>query len=323
VLALNDEPSAEKAYRQVLATAPNNIDALTGLSDLLLRQARWSERMPLLERALSVDPRNVATLSRLANSYRFYRQFDRALALRQQLLKIRPDDLEQQANYYLVDYLKTGSWEGYDRWRAKLPPDVKLYRVWTMDLDRAAARRDFDELIRLYRIVPEELRTLNAPIDEAGGHLGAAMALHAKGDQARSQQEARIALQMFEAELRKMPSSENLWYHKSLAHALLGERDAALAAHARQVAAASTGGLSRAEDARRRIVEIQALLGERDAALAELSRQLKMPGSHPNDMRVDIHLALLWDDAKFNALLNDPTNNAPLAFTVPAYAIEK
>ena len=48
-----------------------------------------------------------------------------------------------------------------------------------------------------------------------------------------------------------------------------------------------------------------------------------MPGSHPNDMRVDIHLALLWDDPKFNALLNDPTNNAPLAFTVPAYAIEK
>jgi TolB-like protein len=321
-LALSDELSAERAYRQVLAVAPNNVEALTGLADLLYREARLSERMPLLERALAVDPRNVPALVRLANSYRSFRQFDRALALRQQLIRIRPDNLELQANYYLVDYLRTGSWQSYDKWRSTVPADaaVKLYRIWTMDLDRAAGRRDFTEVVRLYDVIPEDIRALEAPIDEAGRHFGQALALRAQGDSTRSAQKARAALQIFDAELRKMPASENLWYYKALTHALLGEREVALAAHAREVAEASTSGLSSAERSRRHILEISALLGDRDEALAELARQLKMPDGHPHDMRVRLTLASLWDDPKFQVLVNDPANNAPLAFTVPAYA---
>src|SRR5260221_7491317 len=321
VLALNDELRAEKAYQRVLAAAPNNVGALTGLAHLLYRQERRTERMAPLARLRSVAPRNAGTLARLANSYRLFRQFDRALALRQQLMKIRPNDLELQANYYLVEYLKTGSWAGYDNWRSSVPAEAstKLYRVWIMDLDRAAARRDFDEVSRLHGVVPEDLGALNAPIDEAGLHLGRALALRAKGDRARSFEEARLALPTLDGELRKMPASENLWHYKALAHAALGERDAALAAHARAVAAASTGGLSSAEISRRGILEIRALLGDREEALAELSRQLKMPGGHPRDMQVKLTLASLWDDPKFQAMVNDPANNAPLPFDT-AYA---
>lgn len=325
VLALSDEVSAEKSYREVLATAPNNLDVLIGLADVEYRQARWNERVALLEKALAVDPRNIPALVRLANSYRLFRQFDRALALREQLVKIRPDELELQANYWLVDYLRSGSWAGYDKWRSGVPTEanLKFYRVWLMDLDRAAARRDFDEVIRLWGVIPEDLRILNAPIDEAGRHLYRAFALRAKGDRNDWVEVARVALRIFDAELRKMPASDNLWYHKALSHALLGEREAALAAHAREVAAASTGGLSSAEAARRHILGVKALLGDREDALAELARQLKMPGGHPNDMKVSLTLSPLWDDPKFQALVNDPANNAPLAFTVPAYAADK
>ena len=70
-------------------------------------------------------------------------------------------------------------------------------------------------------------------------------------------------------------------------------------------------------------MEFKALLGKRDEALAELARQLKLPGAHAHSMQVMLELVSLWDDAKFKALMNDPANNAPLAFTVPAYAIEK
>ena len=322
MLALSDEVRAEKAYQEVVAAAPNNVDALIGLADLLFRQVRSSERAVLLERALAVDPRNVSALVRLANSCRQYRQFDRALALRQQLIKIRPDDLELQANYYLVDYLRTGSWEGYDKWRSRIPADAasRLYRVWNMDIDRAVARRDFDAVLRLHQSIPEELGALNANIDKAGPHLYRALALRAKGDRSQWPVEAKTAQQIFDAELRRMPASDNLWYHKALTHALLGEREAALAAHAREVAAASTSGLSSAEFARRHVLQVKALLGDRADAIAELARQLRMPGGHPNDMKVNLTLASLWDDPKFQALVNDPANNAPLAFTVPAYA---
>src|SRR5207302_7056360 len=99
------------------------------------------------------------------------------------------------------------------------------------------------------------------------------------------------------------------------------ERDATLAAHERMVAVAkSTEAPAYAELMQRKsLVEVHALLGDRDAALAEMSRQLKLPRSHPHAMRVDLALASLWDDPKFQAIVNDPANNAPLPFET-AYA---
>ena len=101
--ALDDEGQAEKAYREVLAVAPNNVDALIGLADVLFRNLRWNERIPMLQRAIAIDPRNVPALVRLANGYRSFRQFDKARELRMRLVEIRPGDIELQANVYLVD----------------------------------------------------------------------------------------------------------------------------------------------------------------------------------------------------------------------------
>ena len=47
-------------------------------------------------------------------------------------------------------------------------------------------------------------------------------------------------------------------------------------------------------------------------ALAELRRQLPLPYSWPHLFRIDPALEPLWDDPQFQALLNDPKNNAPL-----------
>ena len=323
--ALNDEGQAEKAYREVLAVAPNNIDALIGLADVLFRNLRWSERMPVLERAVATDPRNAGALVRLANGYRSFRQYDKALALRRQLANIRPEDMELQANVYLVEYWKTGSWAGYDKWRSSIPADAaeKFYRVREMDVDRAAARRAFDEMIRLYDVAPEDTRGAFGPLEDASREITRALVFRAKGDRAQSMRAAKKVLALVDPALSRSANSDNLWYAKALAHAVLGEREPALLAHAREVAASSVMGLANAENARRHILEIKALLGDRDEALAELARELKLPGAHAHDMRVRISLASLWDDAAFKALVNDPANNTPLAFTVPAYAIDK
>src|SRR5436190_24272011 len=116
--ALNDNALAAKTYAEILAVAPNNVDALLGLADAQGRQMGWGSRIPVLERILAIDARNGSALVRLANSYRNFRHYDRAQALRQRLIDLGQNELEQKANYFQLEYLRTGSWKAYDKWRA-------------------------------------------------------------------------------------------------------------------------------------------------------------------------------------------------------------
>jgi hypothetical protein len=57
-----------------------------------------------------------------------------------------------------------------------------------------------------------------------------------------------------------------------------------------------------------------AMVGDKDRALAELARVLRIPSARnaPHLVRVDPYLLALRGDPRFEALLNDPANNAPL-----------
>src|SRR5262249_23256891 len=54
-----DHPAgAEKAYQQVLATTPDNSDALTALVNLYMRQKRFTDAEALLRRLVALTPDN-------------------------------------------------------------------------------------------------------------------------------------------------------------------------------------------------------------------------------------------------------------------------
>jgi TolB-like protein/class 3 adenylate cyclase len=313
--ALNDPGRAATSFERILKAAPNNVESLVGLADAYFRQLRIADEVALLERAFTVDGRNASVLIRLANNYRNHRHFDRSLALRQQLINLRPDDLDLQATYQLNEYWRTGSWESYDRWRSTLPKDAELKsaRVMFADVHRAAARHDFAEALRLMDLDPEDTKSLMDASATADRHADRTIALRAKGDRTEAEKAARNALRQIESELRRAPENDSMWLSKSRMHAVLDERNAAFSAHARAVAVAERNlGKGIAEFTYRQILQLHALLGDRKEALAELARQLNLPDSWPHHFRVDIELALLWDDPQFQAIVNDPKNNAPL-----------
>ena len=315
--ALNDPAAAAKAYGEILEIAPNNVDALLGFADAEGARMAAGRRIELLERVLAVDPRNAAALVRLANSYRSFRHYDRALALRQRLIDVRSGDLDPQANYYQLKYWATGSWEDYDKWRAGAGRDAaeKFYRVWSVDLNRALARRDFADALRLADVVSEDVRNVVGPAEDVDRGLLRALILRAQGDSAAAAQMARKTMPLVARELKRTPDSAAMWWEKALGHAVLGEGKEAFAAYERMLSVArDSESTFYTEIMRRKLLDLYAVLERRDAALAELSRQLKLAASHPNDLRVTPTLASLWDDPRFKAIVNDPANNAPLPF---------
>lgn len=350
--AFNDLERAAKAFDTVLASAPYNVEALLALADVRLRQTRWAERAALLERALSVDERNADTLASLASQYAGFRQYVRAQALVQQLIDIRPSDVDLKAKFYRYEYLRSGSWDGYDQWRATLPKDAahKFARVRQLDLHRAVAQLDLDRAQQLMDLDPQDVKSwTSSPINLAGKAVDRALLLRAKGEVAvarraracasvpagagaatdcganpREQMEEQLfaarvrasaleAMRILDTELERT----TLFYfdQKARLYAILADRESAFDALAKAVRAANTEfGLQGAEMLQRGAASAYALLGERKKALAELRRQLKLPESNVHDMRVNLSLSSLWNDPEFEAMVKEPANNAPLSF---------
>lgn len=236
-MALADYERAAQAYEKVLRAAPHNVDALNGLATVYLYQDRAAERVTLIERALTVEPRSFGALERLKFHYVIYRHYERALAYQQNLIELRPNDIPLQAEYQRIEYLRTGTWGAYDTWRSRLPEraERKYLMVREMDIDRAIARRDYSEVLRLAEVDPEDSReSLDSSQADILKHRLLALTHRARGDRVRAIESARAGMRLLEAETKNRPRDWYSWQVKSWLHAVLGERDAALATFRRK-----------------------------------------------------------------------------------------
>jgi tetratricopeptide (TPR) repeat protein len=318
---LDDQQGAIRLYEEVLRQAPYNIEALSGLSEVLGELNRVVEEVQVLERALAVDARHGAVMTRLANNYGHFRHFDRALELRRRLIGMRPDELDRHAGFQIWNYRATGKWDEFDKWRATLPPgaEARIARIRNLDADRAISRRDYASVHRLIDVDSADWKkdlSHRASI-EAGFLVLHSLTWRAQGDDAKARQAARRALAQYEA-LVKSDKDFDDWFPAAQCHAILGDRAASLQAFDKDIASTREGGnLWVLELYRRRRVYLDALLGDHAAALAELARQSRLPGFLIHDERVKLDLALLWDRPEFLALVADPATNAPLPLDTP------
>jgi len=274
------------------------------------------ERVALLERALLVDPRNPETLGQLSSTYRNFRQYERSLALQRQLMEVRPGDNEVKADLYYTQFLRTGSWAAYDEWRSTLPRDAgaQVRAIKNLDIDRALARGDLDEALRLIEVDSDDSKKI-AESRCACKEVPRVLLLRAKGDAAAAAKAARSAMELADSELKKAPQDTAELWAKAMLYAIGGQKEPAFAWLAKAVAVhKSQGNLCAAAQTQKTSAGLHALLGERRQALEELSRQLQFHSTHVHELRLSIDLYPLWNDAEFKTLLDNPANRVPISF---------
>jgi tetratricopeptide (TPR) repeat protein len=179
-------------------------------------------------------------------------------------------------------------------------------------------RGDFAEATRLERLRPEQHdpQTLFWRWEA----FDAALTLAAKGDV----DGARARLGTWPAELKSRrdldPENEDTWACVAGMEMLLGHPEEALRSARKAVEL-----LPESRDAAdgpfysRMLALVQAWTGDKDNALAALARLLRTPGSFDFGGSTNIHglkngpwFYPLHGDPRFEALMNDPANNAPL-----------
>ncbi|MGQ0652456.1 MAG: adenylate/guanylate cyclase domain-containing protein, partial [Betaproteobacteria bacterium] len=161
-----DYARAAQYFEALVRNAPNHITALTQLALVRRRQGQWLDSTNLLQRVVAIDARYMPALTTLLENLLSFRHFDEAIALQRRLVAMQPGNLDAACTLHELDWLKSGSFAGYDAWRATLPPAPERLsaRVWGMDLARAAAQRDFDAMLRQLELAPSDQWSLGREI---------------------------------------------------------------------------------------------------------------------------------------------------------------
>ena len=171
----------------------------------------------------------------------------------------------------------------------------------------AIARGDYAEALRLDASDPPS--------------LAAATLLAAQGDLGAAREQATKRAEEVKRELQAQPANAGLWSMLGQIEALLGYKEDAL-----RCARQATTLMPESRDAidgptySHDLSVVQAWIGEKEAAIAGFARLLQMPGTQlANNVPMTVHMmrrdprySPLWGDPRFEVLLNDPKNNAPL-----------
>lgn len=78
-------------FKQTLYLDPENSTAQQHISDLYLKEERFQEAIPILQRQLEQDPENITILRKLAESYRKTKQYEMSLQILDKMIALQPN----------------------------------------------------------------------------------------------------------------------------------------------------------------------------------------------------------------------------------------
>ena len=295
---LSEFSRAKACYERVLKLVPNHAHVWARQGYVARAEGRWGDSIANLRKAHDLDRRDADYIRELGVSLLAVRRFEETRVASRELIDLLPESPTEAFRFRELSFLATGSTSEVDDWFTSLAPTSRTDRLIETLAQEWAIRRGNAEAV---------LRT-------DANELGRAMLLAHRGDR----QQAKAVLVSWRAVLETQSAAEqdnnDVWMSLGLVLAISGERDRALSAanRASQLRPESRHAWWGASMASER-AKVLLWAGEKDEALREIERLLRKPsGMNIHDLKNSIAWLPLRGDPRFEALLNDPKNNAPL-----------
>jgi TolB-like protein/Tfp pilus assembly protein PilF len=306
-----DYARAAEQYQRLLVVRPNSAEAYAQLGFLLRRQGRWVEALANVRHALELDPRNLHFLSALVDMMSGLRCYDEALVQSRRMAELANGDLLLQAMQFQILFLANGKVNGVDEVLARLKlaqPDDP--RILVLQAAIARGQGDWAQVVKLDEKYPY-LDPFKPRLVQDAQY---AFDLVAANDMPAARRRAEKLIPRFKTALDNQPDNSWIWNNLALLHAIVGNNEQALACAQKAVelvpesADAVIGPANSIS-----LAQIRAWTGDKGGALKELARLLQTPhGVNIYNARLDIGWLPLRGDPRYEALINDPKNNAPL-----------
>jgi TolB-like protein/Flp pilus assembly protein TadD len=297
---LRDFDGAAEAFEAALKLSPNDALTLNSLGLVERRQGHWDRALVHLERAATLDPRNVGLMTSIGGeTYSNLRRYDEERQWLDRALAIEPNDA-MAIGYKALSYMLEGRLDDAARVLDPLPvanadPNIAVFRIYL----RILQRRN-DEAIT-------EAKSLLARTDEALDGYRARIAVflgfaqHRAGD-AASARDTFAALATRIEPAKDHVDDTLVPVDLALALAGAGRNDEALkqAHHAVDLYASDAIWRPYAEAT---LLQVQGITGDRNAAVSGLETLLKQSaGPTPAQLRLDPMWDSLRGDPRFEKL---------------------
>ena len=308
-----DYARATEQYQRLAILRPNDAAVAGSLGLIHRRQGRWAEALTDLRRAVQLEPSNLRYVRSLSEVALYTCRYDEAEAVTRRFVELAPGDYLAMGQFYLfLPFAARGSTKEALAQLALLTPGQKN-EPFNLFTRKSLARMsgDFAEFIRLdaQQRYFDELSETHGSQD-----VTAAFVLAALGDQAAARARATDALADLKPLAEKQPGNANCWANLGDAYTILGNKPEALrcAQQAMEILPESRDSLD-GPSYSLNYASCLAWLGDKDRALAELARLLRTPnGENIYSAKFGANWFPLRGDPRFEALVNDPKNNAPL-----------
>ncbi len=307
-----DYEHATEQYQRLAVLRPNDGVVFGSLGLIHRRQGRVREALEEMRRAVLLEPRSLRYVRSLYSSAQSVRLYDEAVAAQRRVLELTDNDLAEQGQLIAIPFLARGSTRELAEWLAALTPAQARDPVVTAVRKFAAQNTgDFAGFVALDR----EQRYFDG-FGAAHGtqDANAAYVFAALGDKVTARARATAAVADLKTQLEKQPANASFWAALGSAYVLVDNRAEALrcAQKAKDLVPESKDALS-GPTYSQNYGSCLAWLGDKDAALVELTRLLHTPwGENIYTAKFSTTWFPLRGDPRFEALVSDPKNNAPL-----------
>jgi TolB-like protein/Tfp pilus assembly protein PilF len=304
----NDFDAAAREFEIAHQGLPNDAESYLALGAIQRRQDKWAESNASLEKAVSLNPKDVWTIQNLAINYEMERDWAAANKTIDMALAVDPNSLpalELKAKFAVEEKGDFGVAQDVLAKIDQLPFDPAMKAKIAGDAVTAAAlQRKFDEAIRIAEAIPDQ-RISSYPGALCSKYLTLGQLTKRQGDEAKAREYLARARKDAEQDVRENPDSGDAHARLALTMAWQGERDAALAEmnRAGELLPVTKDAFS-GPDIMETAAEMHALFGDAAGAVSILDQILQRPSSVTV---ATLKLNPVWDpirkDPKFQALI--------------------